>query len=1629
MRQCRYIYLILLLLLGSGSLLGQGIQYGLTLQVLPEGTGSVTGTGMYAAGATVNLRTSASYNYFKFKSWNEGNTVISTSANFSFTMPERACVLTAVYEYNPGNPEEPNAFYQVNLNLQVSPKGAGSVSGAGKYDVGTNRSIYASASTGFRFQSWNEGDSIVATSSSYSYKVPARDVNLTAVFTYDPNSPGEPQQPNIKVKSSLFVEAQPKAGGFFNITSGTKYEEGQSVYLYAHTNSGFRFVEWRDGEEVISTNQNFYYTKGSSNKTLTAVYNYDPGNPSEPGVPPNIEHGLIALTQYGDNGQNILFPVYLLNHNISVHSVEFDITFPGDVTVDYENAVLSARKNGHAVAVTVLGDSTFHYSIQSDPQADFSGSNGVLMNIPLILPATWSAEDTYPVRISNVVMGTPGDTVSSTAHQGALGVTGVIDNSVTANFYSNMFLNRVAFINLSTETATGFEWDFGDGTISREKNPLHIFASGGVYNVKLTAYNDFQRDSITVPVNISPENTWMLSGTFSLNAHKQDLKNFTSLRELFLMLSSASIDGNITVNVEAGETFEWSLLPGEESQFAQLLDKLTAGNNKLTFQKDGTAVADPVIHFTGDISAQGYSALIHLSERMKTDRVEIKILEQTVDLQQIFAYLPQRICSGTKSEPVDFTAISEAFTCDWSLAVTPASISGYTVYGSGSIPEMNLLNTSTRTDSLSYRVSIMYTPPASSPVELYSWEYRIVVLPALQGELNLLTPTEGQVLSSSTVSLSWNAVTNAVYDLYIYEEYDDEPATPTVSQVRGTTYQSSALFRYGVTYRCKVVAYNECSRIESEMVSFTVRMLPNLHVASIGFPEDMKAGSEIEVSYRIKNDGRGATLDGEYWNNRVGIVQDMKKPASIYWLAEKGNKSALAAGGSYLDTIKVTLPERMTGNAYLVVTCNMGNILSIDWSQVGDTVPVPYTPGANQIPYPYLKSQTAINNSRVPEEGETSTITDNFFYSEIGINVQKLPDLRVVSVEIPDSAVEMSSFTVEATISNAGEAAVSGKRWTDGIYSSKSSVFNPATAILAAVSGASYDLEPGESYQAVFQVSAPVDSLAGYYYFVAADINDDVYESDNGNNRLAGDSILILPSMMDEGDYWLLKSVFDGFGGAQWKNKWNTAAPRIGNYWHGVTFENGRVTAISLPGNLLTGELTDDFLKFPYLTALNLNDNRLTGSLSDLLAGEPLSVNLAALNLGKNQLTGTVPAAVSKLTALTDLDLSYNRLSGMEQALPEAITGLNLQNQTLDRDSVILSSHPVLNIPSIALYNHTEGNFDSYPSYSLYDNANRRIFGYVPESDGQYKWDITPVNERRLEWKFDSGIEFTLVQETGLAKGSSRALKVVFAAGDANIDNSVNILDVQHTLNYIFREHVSSFNFAAADTYKDNAITVQDLVKTIQLVLTGDGGSSLRSGAETNNMLSVENGQLVLFTEEAVAAVDIRFEGVLEKDFSPLMDDSEFQFVFNDSETGTRLILISFSRDVIPPGRTVIAGINSQDAALVGVTASDIDARPVPIRISSVSTGIIYPESDGFRVFAENDIIYCELPQKADQVIATLYNLQGMAVGKLRLTNVPAGRQPLIFNVGNYPNGYILNLVIESGGQSISKNSKLLLKK
>ena len=47
----------------------------------------------------------------------------------------------------------------------------------------------------------------------------------------------------------------------------------------------------------------------------------------------------------------------------------------------------------------------------------------------------------------------------------------------------------VTFTDISTGEPTVWRWDFGDGTYSTAKNPVHEYAKPGIYSVTLTVSN------------------------------------------------------------------------------------------------------------------------------------------------------------------------------------------------------------------------------------------------------------------------------------------------------------------------------------------------------------------------------------------------------------------------------------------------------------------------------------------------------------------------------------------------------------------------------------------------------------------------------------------------------------------------------------------------------------------------------------------------------------------------------------------------------------------------------------------------------------------------------------------------------------------------------------------------------------------------------------------------------------------------------------------------------------------------------------------------------------------------------------------------------------------------------------
>ncbi|KAK8952283.1 putative LRR receptor-like serine/threonine-protein kinase [Platanthera zijinensis] len=96
-----------------------------------------------------------------------------------------------------------------------------------------------------------------------------------------------------------------------------------------------------------------------------------------------------------------------------------------------------------------------------------------------------------------------------------------------------------------------------------------------------------------------------------------------------------------------------------------------------------------------------------------------------------------------------------------------------------------------------------------------------------------------------------------------------------------------------------------------------------------------------------------------------------------------------------------------------------------------------------------------------------------------------------------------------------------------------------------------------------------------------------------------------------------------------------TLSPSIG--------ELAYLTALSLPGNSITGQIPEEFGNLSSLRSLVLENNRLIGKIPDSLG--KLS-KLQTLILSENNFSGTIPESLSSLSNLNDIRLAYNHLTG-----------------------------------------------------------------------------------------------------------------------------------------------------------------------------------------------------------------------------------------------------------------------------------------------------------------------------------------------------------------------------------------------
>ena len=129
--------------------------------------GFVTGGGVFPIGTTHAVFASAGAGY-AFVNWTENGYPVTTNPNYSFRIEQdRALVANFAPAYH--------------ITTSASPKRKGTVTGAGVFASGTERTVSAFPKKRRVFLNWSENGNVVSTSSSYTFQLD-RDRNLVANF-------------------------------------------------------------------------------------------------------------------------------------------------------------------------------------------------------------------------------------------------------------------------------------------------------------------------------------------------------------------------------------------------------------------------------------------------------------------------------------------------------------------------------------------------------------------------------------------------------------------------------------------------------------------------------------------------------------------------------------------------------------------------------------------------------------------------------------------------------------------------------------------------------------------------------------------------------------------------------------------------------------------------------------------------------------------------------------------------------------------------------------------------------------------------------------------------------------------------------------------------------------------------------------------------------------------------------------------------------------------------------------------------------------------------------------------------------------------------------------------------------
>jgi len=249
--------------------------------------------------------------------------------------------------------------------------------------------------------------------------------------------------------------------------------------------------------------------------------------------------------------------------------------------------------------------------------------------------------------------------------------------------------------------------------------------------------------------------------------------------------------------------------------------------------------------------------------------------------------------------------------------------------------------------------------------------------------------------------------------------------------------------------------------------------LPDLQTVSVVAPEDVFAGGQMTLTWRVENHGDGVTPpDQSSWLDKIYLSQDASLDVNTDRLVGSRSRSgALGPNEGYTVTnFNTTLPNDIAGDWFVFILAdadnqvyefnNEGNNANYDNQQPGSPMHIHATPPDLVIPNPINAPATGSNNQ---------------------------------------------SLSVGWTVKNQG-AFDAAPNWFDAVYLSADQTLNTASDTLLTSVFRSSSLGPGLTYDVTANVIVPPCISGTYYIFVLTDSRGQVFEFDPNLNAEANNS-------------------------------------------------------------------------------------------------------------------------------------------------------------------------------------------------------------------------------------------------------------------------------------------------------------------------------------------------------------------------------------------------------------------------------------------------------------------------------------------------------------------------------------------